>query len=75
MCLSRFILSVSLLSLASQHISCGSVEQRSDLTAGMILTVGETFSNGAGSHSDAGGIGETGEGASELVESANTSGG
>uniref|UniRef100_A0A9J7YKS7 MAGUK p55 subfamily member 6-like n=1 Tax=Cyprinus carpio carpio TaxID=630221 RepID=A0A9J7YKS7_CYPCA len=40
----------------------------------MILTVGETFSNGAGSHSDAGGIGETGEGASELVESANTSG-
>lgn len=41
----------------------------------MILTVGEMFSNGAGSDSDAGGTGETGEGASELVESADTSGG
>lgn len=41
----------------------------------MILTLGETFSNGAGSNSDAGDIGETGEGASELAESAETSGG
>lgn len=38
----------------------------------MILTLGETFSNGAGSNSDAGDIGETGEGVSELAE---TSGG
>ncbi|XP_016407254.1 MAGUK p55 subfamily member 6-like [Sinocyclocheilus rhinocerous] len=50
------------------------VEQRSDLTAGMILTVGEVFSNGAGSNSDAGGVGETWEGMSELVESADTPG-
>jgi len=41
----------------------------------MILTLGETFSNGAGSNSDAGDVGETGEGASELAESAETSGG
>lgn len=68
---SRFLFYQSLLSLASQHFSCGSGEQRSDLAAGMILTVGETFSNGAGSNSDA----ETGEGVSELVESEDTSGG
>ncbi|KAG1948813.1 MAGUK p55 subfamily [Pimephales promelas] len=40
----------------------------------MILTLGETFSNGAGSNSDAGDVAETGEGASELAESAETSG-
>jgi len=65
--------SVTLFSLAeaSQHLFSFGTEQRS----GMILTLGETFSNGAGSNSDAGDVGETGEGASELAESAETSGG
>lgn len=66
--LSRFFIS---LAEASQHLCSFGTEQRS----GMILTLGETFSNGAGSNSDAGDIGETGEGASELAESAETSGG
>ncbi|XP_051520630.1 protein PALS2-like isoform X2 [Myxocyprinus asiaticus] len=40
----------------------------------MILTVGETFSNGASSNSDARGIGETGEGVPEVPEGADSSG-